>query len=248
MNDEFDSDQQGHAPGPELPALVDGFPPGQALGPLALPLARCKVERIDRAVARAMEQVPLPEGLSERILGALPIERRSRFGRRRMLIYGTAATVLFAVGLAFARGRLSVRSIDYDTLIAEVGDAHRQLEHGDGETLNRKGNSVTDRYFCPSDVVTNSATRWLAVRNILGRKGAVYELTNRRGVRATLYVLDLHSFRRPVVALPTSPPVGSSALGHTAGAWTEGNMLFVLLVEGDVEQYQSFLHRKGGLA
>jgi hypothetical protein len=210
------------------------------------------LERFDRAVESAIECVPIPEGLSERILTELPLERRARVRRRTMLSYGVAAATVMAVmaaSLVYFWPRFAAPAMDYESLLAQFGDAHRQFDPSVGQPLSVMERTTADRYFCPSDIITDTVSRWWAARGMVGRNGVVYELTNRVGVRATLYVLDLNSSSRPIAigTLTASPPAGNSTLGRTAGAWTDGTRLFVLLVDGDTQQYRRFLRPKHGM-
>ncbi len=298
MNEEFDdaSAPDNLAPGdsapdddsaPKLPGLFDAFPPGRlppGLGDWALvaeslashgalALMRLKVEQVDRAVGRAMEQVPLPAGLAERLLASLRqdavppstiqddllaeaavadgtlrlAEGRARVGRRRWLEYGSAAAVL-AAAAAWFWVRTAPPEMSYDEVIADVRDFHEQEQPAVGEPLN--ADAPLGDYPCPSAIETNARTRWRPVSHVLGRAGVAYDLTNKRDQRATLYVVDLKSWSSPIdtTSLQTSPPVGRFTLGRTTGAWTDGRRLYVLVVEGDAGDYRSFLRRQDSFA
>ncbi|HUY31199.1 MAG TPA: hypothetical protein VMV69_00355 [Pirellulales bacterium] len=259
MNEEFDDDRDRDDPSQmELGVRVDAFPPGPVDSTLlaedlardaAVSLMRHKVGQVDRAVGRAMEQVPVPVGLAERLLSDMQLaEGRRRVGRRRWLVSGSVAAAL-AAGVAWFWLSTAAPPMDYDTLIAEVRDFHDQVPPpAEGASLAEA--SPQTGYLCPSAVATNARTRWRPVRHLLGRAGLAYALTGARGKRATLYVIDLKSWTRPMVAagLPTSPPPGRFTFGRTTGAWTDGTLLFVLVVEGDEGDYHSFLRRQDRMA
>jgi hypothetical protein len=221
-------------------------------------------EHFDRAVGRAMEQVPLPLGLAERLLATLqsadgqvaqgnrPVEgnrplaeKNRRFVRRHWLVPASVAAAALVAGVVVYLFREAPAPMDYDAVIAAVGGFHDQEPAAEGEAL--AGAPPAD-FPIPSTVVTNSRTRWRQVRKLLGRAGLAYELTSARGgraTRATLYVVDVNSRSRLIVAnsMPLSPPNGNFTEGRTMGAWTDGTRLYVLVVEGDDRDYRSFLRR-----
>ncbi len=231
-------------------------------------------EHFDRAVGRAMEQVPLPLGLAERLLasvesantvpsantirlenrahlpdGQLAEENRlaggtSRFVRRRWLGPAAVAAAALVAGVAVFLLREAPSPMDYDAVIAAVGEFHDQEPAVQGETLAVAPPPAGFPF--PSTVVTNARTRWRHVRKLLGRaSGLAYDLTSARGRRATLYVVDVNSRSRPIGAngMPLSPPNGIFTVGRTMGAWTDGIRLYVLVVEGDEREYSGFLRR-----
>ncbi|HVC99120.1 MAG TPA: hypothetical protein VND64_35985 [Pirellulales bacterium] len=237
-------------------------------------------EQFDRAVGRAMEQVPIPLGLAERLLATVnsanivpsadgPLAEgnklaegsglaggnrlageRGRVVRRRWLVSASMAAVAALAASVVVYPFLAVPSpMGYDTLINFVGDFHDREPAAEGKPLTEV--SPPAAYPFPSSVVTNGLTRWRPVRKLLGRTGVAYDLTGARGRRATLYVVDLTSGSRPIAdnCVPTSPHNnGTFTVGRTMGAWTDGTLLYVLVVEGDEGVYRSFLRRQNGLA
>jgi len=213
---------------------------------------RLKVEQVDRAVGRAMEHVPVPLGLPDRLLVGLQetgLQNGSkRVGRRRWLVSGSVAATALAAGVAGFLLRTTPPPMDYESVIASVGEFHDQEPAAEGEPL--PPTSPWDEVY-PCSLATNARTRWRSVRNLLGRGGLAYDLTNGKGKHATLYVVDLNSTTRPIAiaSLQSSPPQGTSFFhGRTTGAWTDGTRLYVVVVEGDQRDYISFLRHQQGFA
>ena len=61
--------------------------------------------------------------------------------------------------------------------------------------------------------------------------------------RATLYVV-----RRTVPGLPSLPPSvpSHSTGGNSAAVWQQGDLLYVLVVQGDAATYSQYLDRSNG--
>jgi len=204
-------------------------------------------EHFDRAVGRAMEQVPLPLGLAERLLatlqaadgqlaeanrpaqGSWPVEgsrpadgsrlaeKNRRVVSRRWLVPASIAAAALVAVFGWFVFRPVYPPMGYEDVIADVGDFYDQEAAAEGQPL-----AVVPSADFPlsSAVVTNSSTRWRPVSKLLGRStGVAYELTSARGKRATLYVVDLNSRHRPIAtnSLPSSPP--------NNGIFTEGRTM-----------------------
>lgn len=76
---------------------------------------------------------------------------------------------------------------------------------------------------------------------LLGRAGVAYELGGPNGSHATLYVLS-YDGRPEVFSLPEQPPEKPhSTEGYALAGWREDDRIQVLVVDGDVDRYRSFL-------
>jgi hypothetical protein len=97
-------------------------------------------------------------------------------------------------------------------------------------------------YPISRDVLRTPQLRWRPIRGLLGCSGVAYDLSAPGGSRATLYVIC-----RAVPRLPTQPPrqPWPTTAGCTA-AWQDGGLLYVLVVEGGPEVYQSHLRPPSG--
>ena len=83
---------------------------------------------------------------------------------------------------------------------------------------------------------------WRVIRDFLGQSGLAYDLPNRDGGRATLYVI-----RKSLEDLPNEPQHHPFTTGgFTTSAWQEGGLLYVLVVQGETSTYQKYLNLPRG--
>jgi hypothetical protein len=106
--------------------------------------------------------------------------------------------------------------------------------------------------FAATSGLTVKPTGWREVHNLLGRSGVAYELRS-GSVHATLYVVERDPptrFAPSFVDLPTIPPTSSltDSGGKALSAWKQGDLLYVLVVEGGPQQYKAFVAQPGRLA
>jgi hypothetical protein len=92
---------------------------------------------------------------------------------------------------------------------------------------------------------------WRTVKGFLGRRGVAFDLQGPRGTTATLYVVKLAGTPKAARILPGTGP---APLNHPASsgirpteAWLENGYLYVLVVDGNQEDYQQFITRGGAV-
>jgi hypothetical protein len=108
------------------------------------------------------------------------------------------------------------------------------------------------RYPLGDFVPASMAVAWQRLPSgSLNRAGVVYRLVGPANESARLMVVDLQGSRgAPVLA--QLPRVATqnvlSTGGYTSSAWSDGTRLYVLVVEGDVRQFQQFLRQPGTVA
>jgi hypothetical protein len=224
------------------------------------------IERIDRAVAGAMQDLPVPEGLAERILagdyaqsstGQSPAAQSSAAGdmceqelltrptetgnkprrRSRRLVLSGAFLAMAASVMALVLWGMR-ESLDASDLQAQ---AKAFYENDDHSAPFSNGASS----FAPP-VASGTVLGWRPV-TFLSRSGAAFELgrmSGRRRVTGTVYVIPLSSFRGPALSgLPTTPaPLSTSAM--TVAVWTDGQDVYVMIVKGDQKAFESFFEQK----
>jgi anti-sigma factor RsiW len=229
------------------------------------PALAAEYERIQRADARlafAMHDVPLPEGLAERLRERLAAARekeaaaaapqpamvaapskRGRFSRRSLWVLGAAASLAGAVAVAVWFG---VRQPGKDTPATVAEDATNFFQEetvAEGRRLSEveppADYPISDRLV----TVHPAHVRWRAIAGLLGGEGLAYDLPAPPGTRATLYVV-----RRTVAGLPPRPPESPdlTTQGCATAAWQEGELLYVLVVQGGRRDYQQYLHQATG--
>lgn len=226
-----------------------------------------RLQRLDASVARAIQEVPVPEGLADRLLDRLkqampatpagkaepepaPVEAvipeepiaaallPQKPTSRRWLLLGAA-------GLALAGSLLLAVVLQHDgTVYTEAQVAEMAIRFFDAESPlpadgRLVGQSPPPREFPISPrVFRHSQIRWRSVSQFLGQPAVAYELTRPDGARATLYVT-----RQTAVGAPSSPPLQPALTTHnrSASAWQSGSLLYVLVVEGGSRVYRSYL-------
>jgi hypothetical protein len=219
-----------------------------------------RVQSLDRAISEAIDDVPLPEGLSERLLARLAIEglvsaaenlapegvppaaapapRASSVPRRlwRSASIGLAAAASIAAIIAgvnlWQRPALTVETVKAQVL--QYNDeplAGAPLEAG-----------LPQGYPLSRYIYRLPRTTWRPVYGFLHRNdlnGVAYDMMF-RGTTATLFVISA-----PAKQLPTAPPLrtGMASGNRAVAAWQENGLLYVLVVDGNDRAYQSFIRR-----
>ena len=218
-----------------------------------------RVQKWDAAVSSAMDKVSVPEGLAERILDrlraqaavstneirslggqqpiaeaaavrlALPLDLASRWSRRKWLVGFTmiAASILV---VAFLSVWLPVGG---DVPLEEIADGWLQELGG-----NWQDTQLAPREFAVPGAVMASPTSWQWLAKRSSARGVVYQLQDRAGATARLYVVRLSR-----VGLPTAPPASpqSNTAGKAVGYWRSGEVVYVLVVPGDERSYRAFV-------
>ena len=147
-------------------------------------------------------------------------------------LLAAAAGLLLAVWLATpAEERFSEQSV-LDEAIRGFDAAAQRPAH----LLSEK--AAPDAYPASTMVQCPGGTRWRPLDGFLGRSGVLYDLPGPAGVRAALYVVE-----REIDGLASSPAVRPfTTAGYCAAAWQEGELLYVLVVQGDTAAYQRYLN------
>jgi hypothetical protein len=106
---------------------------------------------------------------------------------------------------------------------------------GGGYLLAEK--SPPKNFLFSHSVFFSQDTRWREIHDFLGRRGIAYDLPTRDGVRATLYVVEQN-----VEGLGSEPRIHPFTTGgYSSSVWQEGELLYVLVVQGEPGRYQQFL-------
>lgn len=228
------------------------------------PAARLLYERVqksDASISAAMEEVPIPPGLAERIVESLgarapaqgtPLDRaiaaaaqsvdaesesagevRPSAGRlsRRQWV-GLGVFSTLAAGLLIAGGLFISRP---RAEIAFEGMADDWLQALDSHPGAWRTVQPPRDFAIPSAVMAPSVS-WQRVA--LYGPGVAYKLVHAKAGAAMLYVVRLS---RP--GLPTAPPRApqSTTGGKAVGYWQSGGLIYVLVVPGDERNYRSFV-------
>ncbi len=223
-----------------------------------------RLQQVDGLLAAKFRDVPVPEGLQQRLLDRLaaaraerlaeadfekatktlaedrlevspPRQRRiSRRVSRRWLAAGlaltSAAVVLVAVTLRVLFQGTEPYTRDQVLQIAQRFFTEESPQPG--FLLADPNHPPPGDYPISTDVLQPRGVQWRPISGLLDRDGAAYDMP---GGRATLYVVRL-----TVADLPSQPPLkpGRTTGGYCTSAWQVGDLLYVLVVQGDGNSYR----------
>jgi hypothetical protein len=214
-----------------------------------------RVQKTDMAIGRALRDVPMPEGLADRLLVRLAeahqIEATKapadipvrRFRRRSVSVGLVAIAAAAAILLAFLPSRrprvLSLAEIQAKAMARFQADLDQKPV---GHPLS--ASASLGAFPMSADLVATVGVRWRDVSGLLGGKAVAYDLTLPNGTRATLYVVRLQS---ELPSLPSGPPPTPTPMTQqrSIAVWKKaapkGGLLYVLAVDGGTSSYRSLL-------
>jgi hypothetical protein len=225
-----------------------------------------RVERIDARLAAAFHDVPVPEGLAERLLRQLSAAQalqadavhegreESRDGEE------PAAPVVRPAALSRAASRVSRRWLVAAAvpLCAAAGlliafflnnqqvkySADRVMEDAAALFCNEehpegRTEPWPNSFPFSRDVLWMPGTTWRPVSGLLDSDAVAYDLRGPGGVRATLYVIRCEADVADEPSRQPAPTTGNCS----AAAWKENGLVYVLVVKGGEADYRSFLER-----
>ncbi|HBO45569.1 MAG TPA: hypothetical protein DD670_16895 [Planctomycetaceae bacterium] len=229
-------------------------------------------EQLDEVLGRAIRDVPVPEGLEERILdrlraaaseqvGGVAMESAPTLGDERVAApaavgevvkhRGTRRRLLLASAAMVAASVLVVVIFHFWTpgglTAAEVCDeALRRFAPASEDGHEPLSDDVLRRFPVASDVVLPPGTRWRKLDGFLGHESVAYEMTGWRGNRATLFVV---SCPRAIPDLVNRVPRRSTPAtgGRAVGVWQVAGRVYVLVVEGNDRDYNALLRPRPAL-
>lgn len=231
--------------------------------------ARRAIEGFDRAVRTAIRQAPVPEGLAQRVLARVALAEESLLrnaatlpteagelrlpppGERTAAIVLTDSRVrrrpLFALmvggGLAIAasllialmawpRGTVDVAALQTQASEFYRADKQHVLAAGDAFPTALGG------------VAAGKVAGWHPIK-LFDRHGFGYDLADRRTrSKGALYVLPLSSWRGPKLSGLNAVPLPQSTSGTTVAIWVDDTSAYVLVVEGGMSAFSSFLPQR----
>lgn len=224
--------------------------------------------RLDLAVSDAMHDLPVPPGAVDRLLARLaavapptadddarapshpvagPVPRPSPRFSKRMAGAGVLATAGAIALVAYLFGSPSV-VLGPEDILQEVA-VFAMKPSVDEEHPMAVGAPPSD--YPASAALVGKTVAWRKIDGLLDRSGVAYALRS-AGAQATLYVIDAHGSRRQprLVDLPASPPPTpmSTTGGGAKSAWSEGHLVYLLVVDGGAQEYQAFVAQPRPLA
>jgi hypothetical protein len=227
-----------------------------------------RLQQADAPLGEAFGDVPVPDGLADRILARLaegradsPSDARPRaadpegagYGsppeevepagslRRRWLLGGVGVgAVAASVAIAFIVFRPGAPDLTESYVYQQAMDSFEQDWDEPGQLVRE---AVPPGAF-PADPEFNELrfpeSRWRWAK-FLNRKAVAYDLTPPGTRRATLYVVKCSV--SGVAGLPPARPSHTTG-NRSVAAWQTGEMLYVLVVEGGPRTYQNLLPQR----
>ena len=223
----------------------DGDPSDPVLADPDLVELRRRIQGTDDVIAAVMQDVPIPDGLAERLIERLEASRPQprRISRRWAVAGGSLLAVAAGLLVAALIGIGRATPYDESIVLAEAIEFFNNEPEAKGLLLSE--NRPPTSYPFSRDVLQVSGISWRKIDGFLGRKGIAYDLPGQGGSFATLYVVN-----SKLSCLSGVPP--RNARGNTGGvltsAWQDGDLLYVLVVRGDRRSYRSFLAPLGPVA
>ena len=227
------------------------FLAAQLAGNAQLKEAFARIQKTDAVIGRAFRDVPVPEGLADRLLVRLAEARQieatevlARRFRHRLAILGAAAlAVAAAIFLSFLPNlrthAFSLVQIQANVMARFQADLERKPL---GQPVSPS--ALLKAFPVSRDVVATSGMRWRDVSGLLGGKAIAYDLALPNGTCATLYVVRLRSGFPPLPNIPPSTPTPMTQRRSIAvwqSATPNGGLLYILAVDGGTSSYRGFL-------
>jgi hypothetical protein len=224
-----------------------------------------RIQQTDEQLARAFRNVPAPADLQERLLQRLALHdaddaniseseapqpaatgRPGSHGKRgsyRLLWMSMAAV---AASIAAALFFLPPAVQDEATHPEKLLEDAVAFFHADA---GLPGTLVSDeappaQFAASADVLHIAAARWRKINDFLGKPAVAYDLVGPHGEEATLYVAQRRLARLEFITMPSAVPWLATG-GVAATCWQNDDLLYVLVVAGDREQYDAFVRQPG---
>jgi len=227
-------------------------------------------QKLDVAVGEAFQDVPLPDGLEERLLARLAFEgnvveqvtdarstddvdavspaSQTRSATTRQIVW-RAGLAISAVAAVVAIMVVFLTPQDVPALnptdLASKGVAFVQsaIDADDWQTAEPPED------YPPSKFVLVPVHGWHQVVTDYDREAVAYDITPRDGPTATLLVIRP---RGEVYGFPSGPPgrPQSTTGGRSVAAWQQDELVFLLVIsgEGHADAYQRMTNAMGPVA
>lgn len=230
-----------------------------------------RLQRVDGRLAAVFADVPVPEGLAQRIIDRLAVARAERaasageeeatetsapqpvtpvaprpprLSRRWLLAAGGLVTVAAGLLTAVWIFNRPPQYTEQAVLDAAWGLFSKDESPEQGHLLSDLDHPPAADYPISREVFRMPGTRWRSISGFLGRGGVAYDLPEPDGTpRATLYVVRLTVPDVGAKAPPLRPQRDTG--GYCVAAWQEGELLYVLVVRGDSGAYRRCLAPTG---
>ncbi len=210
-----------------------------------------RVQAWDRQLSPALDDVPIPAGLADRLLAAVtaeisqaesstivaPAKPEGSVSRRRALwgigmVAGIAASLLLAI---FLRPTPTIY-LESAALLDEI----RQELPALSDQWSTELASAAATHPVDDLALAASARRWQLFDTSLDRQAVVYDLALPGRKRAMLIVMKRDRVESDLPSMPARGPL-SNTEGVCLGAWQRDGLIYVLVVEGTPARFGSYL-------
>lgn len=211
-----------------------------------------RVQAWDRQLSPALDDVPIPAGLADRLLAAVraevpqtetstiiaPAKPAGGVSRRRALwgigiVAGIAASLLLAI---FLRPSPTI----YLESAALLDEIRQELPALSDQWLTELASASPATHPVDDLALAASARRWQSIDTSLDHQAVVYDLALPGRKRAMLIVMKRERVESDLPSLPARGPL-SNTEGVCLGAWQRDGLIYVLVVEGTPARFGSFL-------
>ena len=207
-----------------------------------------RVQQIDTDMKATMEDVPVPDGLKQRLAarleaasGVVPSGAGRRPAARTGWLLGTGAALATTACLSFLIFN-SWRPAGPEYDIEEI--QRLTLKFYQLDSLQEhivKNEPPSDSFPLSEAVVGSTLNGWREIqKGVLDQPGVAYHLAAPDGSQAVVLVVRMSRFKVRDLPYHPQPANAVSTGGVWATAWGEGNLLFVLVIR-DGSNYHDFL-------
>ena len=224
-----------------------------------------RIQQSDTAVAKAFHDVDVPTRLQDRLLAALEADAGSEdsvatdegdgaaerpspksvatpaslsplIGSPTLIGGALAASVLVASVIGYRLWN-QPSAAGLDEVVASATQLHSEVTT---DQLTSVGGALPDERPASDRMRRDlNSVGWAKVAGLGDESAVAYRYRQQRGGEATLMV-----FRPKTIDanLPLAPPLNPAhSSGVTVGVWTSGGLVYALVVDGGVQQYQGFI-------
>lgn len=226
-----------------------------------------RTQRLDAVVTEAFRDVPVPEGLADRLLEAVSKtdddeekvvepagqsstkQQSTKMGRKWLrwtISLTSCATLLLLMVGTFLFFFQSKPVYDRDDVVKQAMTWTRDLNSRD-RSWNPQLTRAPKKN--PFDYVSlqRSPSGWQEIETKLDSHAVAYDLLAPNQPTAVLFVIRIRNWE--IHDLQSVPPLSPSSRteGWCIGVWRKGTLLYVLAVKGNEQQYRKMLRNSAAI-
>lgn len=216
----------------------------------ALAAELSRVQGWDAQLVAAMEDVPVPAGMSQRLLSAVrstepstseeqvvPAKRRESRVSRRVWGAGVVSVIATSLLIAFLLVPAPKTFVESATLIDEMRLELPQLDDAWQASL---ADAPRTEYRFDDVALAATPRRWRRLETSLDGQAIVYDISSPGRKRAFVVVMQAGQVESDMASFPSREPL-SNTEGICLGAWQRNGLIYVLVVDGTPARFGSFV-------